>query len=148
MAETCEDFVLWCRRHHLRPTKGRRVVATIVLHSKDYPDLTELRSRIAALNSRVSLATVYRTLRLLVQFGLIERHKFQGNPTRYGPADKLSQGHLIDIAGGRVIEFRSNEIDKQVSEVAALLGYRLIGHRLELYGEPIDAARGRAPACP
>ncbi len=142
--KTCGDFDLWCRRHGLRVTNKRRAVAEIALHSKDYPDLDQLRSRIAAVNPRISLATVYNTLRLLVEFGLIERHKFRGSPARYGPTHQVRQGHLIDVQSGRVIEFRSNEIESLVGEVAALLGYRLTGHTLGLYGEPIRASRRRS----
>ena len=119
------------------------MVANIVLHAKDYPDLDQLRSRIAAVNPRISLDTVYRTLRLLVKLGWIERHKFRGSPTRWGPVKKAHHGYLIDVASGRVIEFRSREIDERVSEVAAHFGYRLTGYRIALYGERIDAANQR-----
>jgi Fur family transcriptional regulator, ferric uptake regulator len=96
ISKTCEDFDLWSRRHGFRVTNKRRAVAEIVLQSKDYPDLDQLRSRIAVVNPRISLATVYNTLRLLVEFGLIERHKFRGSPARYGPIHQVRRGHLID----------------------------------------------------
>jgi Fur family transcriptional regulator, ferric uptake regulator len=95
--KTCEDFDCWCRRHGLRVTSKRRAVAEIALRSTDYPDLDQLRSRIAAVNPRISLATVYNNLRLLIEFGLIERHKFRRSPARYGPTHQVRRGHLIDV---------------------------------------------------
>ena len=136
-----QDVDAWCRAHGLRGTAKQRMVAKIVLDSRDYPDLDELRRRIATVSPRISLATVYRTLRLLVGLGLIKRHTFQGTRARYGPALDKRQGHLIDIASGRVIEFQSVEIERLEGEIAGLLGYRLTGHKLELYVEPV-----RAPA--
>ena len=106
--KTSEEFDLWCRRHGLRVTNKRRAVAEIALLSKDYPDLDQLRSRIAAVHPRISLATVYNTLRLLAEFGLIERHKFRGRPTRYGSAHQVRQGHLIDVTSGRVVPVQRN----------------------------------------
>ena len=129
------------------------MVAKIVLNSRDYPDLDELRRRIAAVSPRISLATVYRTLRLLVGLGLIERHTFQGRPACYGPALSKRQGLMIDIASGRVIVFQSDEFERLEGEIAGLFGYRLTGHKLELYGEPVRAparyrSQVRAPRSP
>ncbi len=139
--KSLRDVDAWCKAHGLRGTEGQRVVAKIVLDSRDYPDLDELRRRIATVSPRISLATVYRTLRLLIGLGLIERHTFQERPACYASALDKRQGHLIDTASGRVIEFQSDEIERLEGEIASLLGYRLTGHKLELYGEPI-----RAPA--
>jgi Fur family ferric uptake transcriptional regulator len=116
-------------------------VAKIVLDSQDYPDLDQLRLRIGAVNPRISLATVYRTLRLLVGLGLVERHTFQGSRTRYGPALDQHRDHLIDVTSGRVIEFHSEEIERLQDDIARHLGFRLTGHRLELYGEPVQAPK-------
>jgi len=116
-------------------------VARIVVDSQDYPDLDQLRSRIGAVNPRISVATIYRTLRLLVRQGLIERHTFRGSPARYGPALDQQRDHLIDITSGRVIEFRSEEIERLQDDIARHLGFRLTGHRLELYGEPVRAPK-------
>ena len=151
--KSLQDVDAWCRAHGLRVTERQRIVAKIVVDSRDYPDFDELRRRIAAVSPRISLATVYRTLRLLVGLGLIERHTFQGRPACYGPALAKRQGHLIDIASGRVIEFQSDEIERLEGEIARLLGYRLTGHKLELYGEPVRAAarhlsQVRAPRSP
>ena len=88
MPKSLGDFNAWCRGHGLPITAGRHVVANVVLHAKDYPDLDQLRSRIAAVNPRISLDTVYRTLRLLVKLGLIERHKFKGAPLAGGRSRK------------------------------------------------------------
>ena len=140
-----QDVDAWYRAHRLRGTEKQRMVAGIVLNSRDYPDLDELRRRIAAVSPCISLATVYRTLRLLVGLGLIERHTFQGTRARYGPALDKRQGHLIDIASGKVVEFQSDEIERLEGEIAGLLGYRLTGHKLELYGEPVCAPARHRP---
>ncbi|MFN0218223.1 MAG: transcriptional repressor [Hyphomicrobium sp.] len=123
----------------MRVTARRRAVAKVVAEACDYPNVYELHRRIAAVDSRISLATVYRTLRLLVDFGMIERHTFRGGRACYEPTPQVHRDHLIDIKTGRVIEFRSDEIERLQVEVSARLGYRLTGHRLELYGEPVQA---------
>ena len=121
-------------------------MALIILASRDYPDVDELRSRVRAANPRISLATLYRTLRLLVESGLIERHTFRGSPARYRPVGDEHQDHLIDVTNDRVVEFRSDMIERLQGEIAAMLGYRLTGHKLELYGEPVRTPqRHRAP---
>jgi len=145
-AKSYKDFDLWCREHGHRATDRRRTVAKIVLASQDYPNVDELYSRIRAANPRISLPTIYRTLRLLADFGMIERYTFGGGPARYGPAPHEHQDHLIDVAHGRVIEFRSDEIERLQWEVAGSLGYRLTGYKLELYAEPLRAPkRHRSP---
>ncbi len=142
-AKSYEDFEAWCRKHGHRATDRRRTVAKIVLASGDYPNMDALCSRIRAANPRISVATVYRTLRLLADFGVIERHTFGEGPARYGPAQHEHQDHLIDVASGTVIAFRSDEIERLQREVAGSLGYRLTGHTLELYGVAIRAPRRR-----
>lgn len=132
-----KDFVSWCRARGLRVTGRRRTVAKVVAEARDYPDVLELHRRIAAFDSRISLATVYRSLRLFAEYGLIEGYTFRGNRTRSSPAREEHKDHLIDISTGRVIEFRSGEIERLQGEVAARLGCRLTSHKLELYGEPV-----------
>lgn len=138
--QSLQDVDAWCRAHGLRVTERQRAVTKIVRDSRDYPDVNELHRRVAAVSPRISLATVYRTLRLLLGLGLIERHTFQGKLACYAPALDKRQGHLIDIASGRVIEFQSDEIERLEGEIAGVLGYRLTGHKLELYGEPVCAS--------
>ena len=142
-----KGFDSWWREHNLRVTDGRRVIAEVVLAARDFPDVNELHRRVGAVSPHISLATLYRTLRLLTKFGIIERHKFQGSQARYGPARSEHQDHLIDINTGRVIEFRSDEIERLQVEMAARLGYRLTGYRLELFGEQVQALnRANSPA--
>lgn len=142
-----EDFDAWWREHDLRVTIERRTIAEVVLAARDFPDVNELHRRVGAVSPHVSLATLYRTLRLLTEFGIIERHTFQGSEARYGPARSEHQDHLIDINTGRVIEFRSDEIERLQVRVAARLGYRRTGYRLELFGEQVQALnRASSPA--
>ena len=143
-----QDFDAWCRERRLRVTTGRRAVAKAVAEARDYPDVYELHRRIATVDTRISLATVYRTLRLFAESGMIERHTFRGSRARYEPTPEEHLDHLIDIRTGRVIEFRSDEIERLQVEVAARLGYRLTGHRLELYGEPVQALKRASSPTP
>ena len=141
-----QDFDSWCGEHGHRVTERRCTVAMIVLAARDDPDVDELHSRVRAANPRISLATLYRALRLLAESGLIERHTFRGGPARYRPVGDEHKDHLIDVTNDRVVEFRSGMIERLQSEIAAMLGYRLTGHKLELYGEPVRAPeRHRAP---
>jgi len=144
-AKGYKDFEAWCREHGHRATDRRRTVAKIVLASRDYPNMDELCSRIRAANPRISLPTVYRTLRLLADFGVIERHTFGEGPARYGPAPREHQDHLIDVASGTVIEFHSDKIERLQREVVGSLGYRLTGHTLELYGVAVRATKAHRP---
>jgi Fur family ferric uptake transcriptional regulator len=109
------------------------LIARVLAAAHDHPDVRELHRRVAALDPKVSLATVYRTLNRLEDEGIIERHAFRDGPARYEPASGQHHDHLIDIDTGRVIEFTSPEIERLQAEVTARLGYELIGHRLELY---------------
>jgi Fur family ferric uptake transcriptional regulator len=126
-----------CRKAKLRLTGQRRLVARILSESADHPDVNELHRRAAAADPRVSLATVYRTVRLFEDLGVIERHAFQDGRARYEQAPGEHHDHLIDVTTGRIIEFRSEEIEQLQQEIAGRLGYRLVGHRLELYAKPL-----------
>lgn len=143
LAKSYKEFEAWCRDHGHRITARRRTVAEIVLAARDYPNVVELYSRARAANSQICLATVYRTLRLLAEFGTVRRYTFRGGRPRYGPALAGREDHLIDIASGTVIEFRCDEIERLQKAVARSLGYRLTGYTLELYGEPIRAPKRR-----
>lgn len=126
-----------CAEHNLRMTGQRRVIARVLSDADDHPSVEEVHRRAHGEDNRISLSTVYRTLRLLETKGILERHDFRAGRGRYEQAPREHHDHLIDITTGRVMEFRSEEIEKLQERIALELGFRLIGHRLELYGEPV-----------
>lgn len=130
-----------CEEKGLRMTEQRRVVARVLQESSDHPDVEELHRRAAAVDPRISIATVYRTVRLFEEAGILTRHDFGDGRARYEQSPDEHHDHLIDARSGRVVEFQSPEIEKLQEKVARKLGFRLIGHRLELYGVPIDAEK-------
>lgn len=125
-----------CAEHRLRMTGQRRVIARVLSDAADHPSVEEVHRRASGTDPRISLSTVYRTLRLFADKGILERHEFRAGRGRYEEAPREHHDHLIDISSGRVIEFRSEEIEKLQERIARELGFRLVGHRLELYGEP------------
>ncbi len=127
-----------------RLTGPRRVIAEVVGSAKDHPDAAEIHRRAAERDPQISLSTVYRTLRLFAEVGLIEQHSFEGSRTRVERAPTAHHDHLIDMETGRIIEFKSQEIEQLQTEIAERLGYQLTGHRLELYGRPLSRPK-RAP---
>jgi Fur family ferric uptake transcriptional regulator len=118
-------------------TGQRRVIAQILDEALDHPDVVELHRRAAVVDDRISLSTVYRTLKLLETEGIIERLEFRGGRSRYEQASREHHDHLINLDTGDVIEFRSEEIEALQTEIARRLGYRLVYHRLELYAVPL-----------
>lgn len=120
----------------LRMTDQRRVVARVVGEADDHPDVEELHARALKLDPRISLATVYRTVKLFEEAGILERLEFGDGRSRYEDAERDHHDHLIDVNSGQVIEFVDPEIEALQEKIAARLGYRLIGHRLELLGVP------------
>jgi len=122
----------------LRMTDQRRVIARVIADAQDHPDVEELHRRAASVDDRISISTVYRTVKLFEDAGIIERHDFRDGRSRYEPVPDEHHDHLIDIRSGHVVEFRSEEIEHLQEEIARRLGYRLVGHRLELYGVPLD----------
>lgn len=137
-----------CIEKGLKMTDQRRVIAQVISESADHPDANAVYRRATRLDSRISMATVYRTVRLFEEARVLERHDFGHGRARYEEAATEHHDHLIDVSSGKVLEFRNDEIERLQSEVAAELGYRLVGHRLELYGEPLErggdrVARGR-----
>ncbi len=126
-----------CIDKGLRMTGQRRIIARVVSESDDHPDANAVFRRAARVDPRISMATVYRTVRLFEEAGVLERHDFGRGRARYEEAGSDHHDHLIDVSSGKVIEFRDDEIERLQTEVAARLGYRLIDHRLELYGEPV-----------
>lgn len=127
-----------CAQRGLRMTGQRRVIARVLSEARDHPDAEELHRRAHEVDPNISLSTVYRTVSLLEREGILERHAFGRGRGRYEEASRDHHDHLIDIATGRVIEFHSEDIEKLQEKIARELGYSLVGHRLELYGEPVD----------
>ena len=134
-----------CVEKGLRMTEQRRVIARVLSTSEDHPDAEELHRRAAAVDSRISLATVYRTVRLFEEAGIIERHDFRDGRSRYEEAGDDHHDHLIDLKSGDVIEFVNDEIEALQEAIARKLGYKLVDHRLELYGIRFKSA-GRVGA--
>jgi len=122
-------------------TGQRRVIARVLSESHDHPDAEELHRRAAAIDPHISIATVYRTVRLLEEAGILERHDFRDGRSRYEEAPDVHHDHLIDVQSGKVIEFQNDQIEELQRMVAEKLGYKLVDHRLELYGVPIDSAK-------
>ncbi|MCW0181827.1 Fur family transcriptional regulator [Zavarzinia sp.] len=129
-----------CLAKGMRMTDQRRVIARVLSESADHPDVEELYRRAIALDPKISIATVYRTVRLFEEAGILERHDFRDGRSRYEEVPDSHHDHLIDLATGRVIEFRNEDIEKLQEFVARELGFRLVDHRLELYGIPLDRA--------
>lgn len=134
MAGAAAGILDRCRKQGRRMTGQRRVIAEVVTAAKDHPDVTELYRRAARIDPKISLSTVYRTLKMFAEDGLVEQHTFKGGRSRIERADAVHHDHLIDTDTGKVIEFRSEEIERLQTEIARKLGYELTGHRLELYG--------------
>ena len=131
------DIIRVCAEKGLRLTGQRRVVAQVLNEAADHPDAEELYRRAAAIDPRVSLSTVYRTVKLFQDQGIIERHDFGRGRSRYESAQEAHHDHLINVETGAVIEFQSDEIEKLQAEIAKKHGFRLIGHKLELYAVPL-----------
>lgn len=125
-----------CEAKGLRMTGQRRVIAQVLEDSDDHPDVEELYSRASAIDSGISLATVYRTVKLFEEAGILDKLEFGDGRARYEDAERDHHDHLIDINSGEVIEFVDAEIEALQEKIAARLGYELRGHRLELYGVP------------
>ncbi|HRK23972.1 MAG TPA: transcriptional repressor [Beijerinckiaceae bacterium] len=119
-------------------TEQRRVIARVIEAAEDHPDVEELHRRAAMVDSGISLSTVYRTVRLFEEAGIIARHDFREGRARYEQTPDEHHDHLINVRTGAVIEFRSAEIEALQAEVARRLGFRLVDHRLELYAVPLD----------
>ena len=133
-----------CAEKGMRMTDQRRVIARVLSMAKDHPDVEELHRRAVAIDSHISIATVYRTVRLFEEAGIIQRHDFQDGRSRYEEAPTEHHDHLIDVKSGRVLEFMDEEIEKLQESIARRLGYKLVGHKLELYGTPLDDTKSKA----
>lgn len=137
-----------CEAQGLRLTGQRRTIARVLEEAEDHPDVEELHARATAVDSGISIATVYRTVKLFEESGILEKHDFRDGRARYETADRDHHDHLIDLATGEVIEFVDPEIEALQERIAQRLGYRLVDHRLELYARKIEgdqAAMLRVP---
>jgi Fur family ferric uptake transcriptional regulator len=132
-----------CAAKGIRMTEQRRVVARVLSDSADHPDVEELYRRCAEVDERISISTVYRTVKLFEDAGIIERHDFRDGRARYEQMPDAHHDHLINLRTGEVIEFQSEEIERLQAEVARRLGYRLVDHRLELYAVPLGDEKSR-----
>lgn len=130
-----------CMEKGMRMTDQRRVIARVLSAAEDHPDVEEVYRRAAEVDPRISIATVYRTMRLFEEAGIVERHDFRDGRSRYEEVTDEHHDHLIDLQSGRVIEFHNEEIERLQEIVARELGFRLVDHRLELYGVPLDGGR-------
>ena len=131
------DIEKKCIKKGVRLTDQRKLVAQVMSESYDHPDVDELHKRVSKIDSKVSIATVYRTVKLFEEAGILSKHDFKGTKARYEKAPEEHHDHLIDINSGEIIEFVNEEIEKLQKQMAEKLGYRLVDHRLELYGSKI-----------
>ncbi len=128
-----------CLDAGMRMTDQRRVIAKVLSEATDHPDVEEVYRRATAIDPRISIATVYRTVRLFEEAGILDRLDFRDGRARYEPAGEEHHDHLIDIETGEVHEFRNERIERLQEEVAREMGFELVDHRLELYGRPLRA---------
>ena len=131
MKDTLEEL---CKKKGVRLTEQRKVIAQVMASSSDHPDVDELHKRINKIDSKISIATVYRTVKLFEEAGIIAKHDFKGGKARYEELNEGHHDHLIDIKSGEIIEFVDNEIEELQKKVAEKYGYELVDHKLELYG--------------
>ena len=131
------DIESKCIKQGVRLTDQRKLVAKVMSESKDHPDVDELHRRVIKLDAKISIATVYRTVKLFDEAGIIAKHDFKGNKARFEQATQEHHDHLIDINTGEITEFVNEDIEKLQKKVAEKLGYKLVDHRLELYGSKI-----------
>ncbi|MFG1277774.1 Fur family transcriptional regulator [Xanthobacter autotrophicus] len=127
-----------CLAKGMRMTEQRRIIARVLSGAQDHPDVEELHRRAVAIDDNISISTVYRTVKMLEDAGIIERHDFGDGRARYEQMPDEHHDHLIDLRSGHVIEFRSEEIEALQEAIARRLGFKLRGHRLELYAVPLD----------
>ena len=126
-----------CIQQGVRLTEQRKLVAKVMSESTDHPDVDELHKRVNKIDSKISIATVYRTVKLFEEAGVVAKHDFKGTKARYEEATHEHHDHLIDVNTGEITEFVNEDIEKLQEKVAAKLGYKIVDHRLELYGSKI-----------
>ena len=131
MSETIEQK---CIAKGVKLTDQRKIIAKVMSEANDHPDVDELYNRVLKIDSKISIATVYRTVKLFEEFGILAKHEFKGGKARYEQLNESHHDHLIDIKSGEIIEFVDQEIEKLQKKVAEKYGYDLVDHKLELYG--------------
>ena len=134
MSDTIEKK---CLSKGVKLTDQRRIIAKVMSEASDHPDVDELYNRVSKIDPKISIATVYRTVKLFEESGILEKHDFKGGKARYEPSLDEHHDHLIDINSGEIIEFVDKEIENLQNQVAKKLGYKLVDHKLELYGTKI-----------
>ncbi len=127
-----------CIDKGMKMTGQRRIIARVLSDAADHPDVEEVHKRANVIDSRISIATVYRTMRLFEEAGIVEKHDFRDGRSRYEEVGEEHHDHLIDVQSNRVIEFQNSDIEAIQEKIARQLGYRLVGHRLELYAVPLE----------
>ena len=132
------DIEAICAERGLRITEQRRVIAKVLSEATDHPDVEALHARASAIDPKISIATVYRTVRLFEEAGILDRHDFGDGRSRYEASPEAHHDHMIDVETGKVIEFVDPELEALQKQIAEKLGYRLVDHRMELYGVKID----------
>ena len=135
------DVEALCLKKGLRITEQRRVIARVLSEVDDHPDVEALHRRVAAVDPKISIATVYRTVKLFEESGIIERHEFQGGRSRYETVQEEHHDHLIDVETGNVIEFHDAGLEELQMRIAERLGFRLVDHRMELYGVAVKPVK-------
>ena len=131
------DIESKCKQKGVRLTDQRKLIAKVMSDSESHPDVDELHKKVNKFNSKISIATVYRTVKLFEEAGIVAKHDFKGSKSRYEQAPEEHHDHLIDVNSGEITEFVNEEIEKLQKQVAEKLGYKLVDHRLELYGSKI-----------
>ena len=135
MLETIEEK---CQKNGVKLTDQRRIIAKVMSESSDHPDVDELYKRVSKIDHKISIATVYRTVKLFEEAGIVAKHDFKGTKARYEEATREHHDHLIDINTGQITEFVNEDIEKLQKKVAEKYGYKLVDHKLELYGIKVD----------
>lgn len=143
MPDRKSKLELLCIERGLKMTDQRRIIARVLSESSDHPDVEAVHRRATAIDANISIATVYRTVRLFEEAGILAKHDFGDGRARYEETPEEHHDHLIDIQSGKVVEFHNDEIEELQRKIAEKAGYRLVGHRLELYGVPLDSKSDR-----
>jgi Fur family ferric uptake transcriptional regulator len=143
MPDRKSKLEILCAERGLKMTDQRRVIARVLSEASDHPDVEAVHRRATAIDANISIATVYRTVRLFEEAGILAKHDFGDGRARYEETPDEHHDHLIDIQSGKVVEFHNDEIEELQRKIAEKAGYRLVGHRLELYGVPLDGKSDR-----